>query len=142
MKLPFVAAWTALSCVGATVLSAPSTAQTTHAITVNADGSYSPQTTTIQDGDTVEWDLPDRRRAVVRLAGNTPTLPACDAYAAYEHDDPYEFTGPMPQSPSGIFALGPKAEGLSEYDLGDPAAARCAGRQAAGRQTRGTVFGA
>lgn len=122
MKNLSVVAWTALSCIGAAAVSAPSIAQTTHTITVNADGSYSPQTTTIQDGDEVEWDFPDRRRAVVRLSGDTAVLPACDAYAPYEHDDPYEFTGPMPQMPSGTFALGPKAEGLTEYDLGDPVA--------------------
>lgn len=95
----------------------------THTVVVNADGTYTPQWLNILDGDTVKWQFPDRRRAIVRVHPDGSAFPDwCEAYLPYDPDDPNEFTGPMPLAPSGVFALGPTEAGLAVYVSGDPSA--------------------
>ncbi len=45
-------------------------------VTVNADGTYSPQWLDIHDGDSVTWEFPDRRRAIVRVHPDGTNFPA------------------------------------------------------------------
>ncbi|MEM6663092.1 MAG: beta-galactosidase [Pseudomonadota bacterium] len=95
----------------------------THTVTVNEDGTYDPVWLNIQDGDTVTWSFPDRRRSIVRVKPDGTGFPAwCDAYLPYDPNDPNEFTGPMPVAAAGVFALGPKAEGLTVHEAGDTSA--------------------
>ena len=69
-------------------------------MTVNADGSFSPQTIRIRAGDTVEWVLHDRTDSII------PAIRSGEAFLPKPYDAD-GFTGPMPYAPSGIFALGP-----------------------------------
>jgi hypothetical protein len=83
-----------------------------HTVTVNTDGTYNPAWLDIHDGDTVTWQFPDRRRAIVRVHPDGTSFPAwCTAYRPYDSADPNEFTGPMPVAASGVFALGPDDSG-------------------------------
>lgn len=94
-----------------------------HTVIVNADGTYDPVWLNIGDGDTVTWEFPDRRRAIVRVHPDGTSFPNwCEAYVPYDPNDPNEFSGPMPLASAGLFALGPKANGLEIYPAGDTTA--------------------
>ncbi|MFO0761324.1 MAG: right-handed parallel beta-helix repeat-containing protein [Byssovorax sp.] len=102
-------------------------APTTHMVTVNADGTFSPKWTWIKNGDTVEWVfpavpaaaaytdpiVPNDAIAEVAWVGDVPGL--CSAYApagaadpsGLVTGDPNDFTGPKVAAASGIFSLGP-----------------------------------
>lgn len=114
------------ACLAALFANAAAEA-TSYTVTVNPDGTYNPRWTYIHDGDTVTWQFPDRRRAIVRVHPAGPNFPDwCDAYLPYDAGDPNEFTGPMPVAASGIFALGPNDVGARVFDaLSAPAS--CAG---------------
>jgi hypothetical protein len=103
-----------IAIIGA-LICAPANAAS-YTVTVNPDGTYTPQWLDISDGDTVIWQFPDRRRAIVRVHPDGSAFPDwCDAYLPYDPEDPNEFTGPMPLVPSGIFALGPTEAGFAVY---------------------------
>src|SRR4051812_45250957 len=113
----------ALLLVHATAVATP------HTVMVNTNGTYNPVWLDIHDGDTVTWQFPDRRRAIVRVHPDGSSFPAwCIAYLPYDPGDPNEFTGPMPVAASGIFALGPDEAGAVIFPnnpaapcYGDPA---------------------
>ncbi|HXF04720.1 MAG TPA: hypothetical protein VNM72_04810 [Blastocatellia bacterium] len=92
----------------------------THTVTVNADGSFSPQVISIHDGDTVEWILNDRTDTIIPVNLIEPLSAICSAYKPYDPADPNEFTGPMPRAPSGIFTLGPDGPGFVIETKDDP----------------------
>jgi hypothetical protein len=83
----------------------------TYQITVNADGTFTPQVVKIRDGDSVEWVLNSRTNAIIPTAAK-PSPGVCPTPRAYDPTDPNEFTGPLPLAPSGIFTLGPLERGL------------------------------
>src|SRR5689334_8236533 len=68
-------------------------------IDVNEDGTFDPAHVEIHSGDTIEWVLHDRRASIIEASGSTQ---ACPAPVEWQ---PTSFTGPMPQAPSGIYAL-------------------------------------
>lgn len=90
----------------------PFSARAQTIISVAGDGTYSTPDITIQSGDEVVWEFPDRRRSIVRLVGSEATSPTCEDFDSYHEGDVNEFTGPMPLAASGIFALGPKDASL------------------------------
>lgn len=92
----------------ALAVTAPARAQTTHVVTVNPDGSLTPDRVEVVDGDTVEWRFPARGGSVIPVDPVAPGSGPCPAYRPYDPDDPNEFTGPMPQAVSGIFSLSPQ----------------------------------
>jgi hypothetical protein len=104
--------WFVLSALIPTVLSAA-----THAVKVNADGSFSPPAIAIADGDTVEWTFSSRADSIIGASA-----PSCSAIRAYLPGDPNELTGPMPQAASGIFALSPLEGGSVAKASGTPCA--------------------
>lgn len=77
-------------------------------VTINADGTFSPQALTIASGDTVRWTFSDRMDSVI--PAESPTK-ICAKIKPYEAGS---FAGPMPEAVSGIFSLGPFDEGLVE----------------------------
>lgn len=78
-----------------------------HHVTVNADGTFSPMWTYIRSGDVVEWTLNNHTDTVIRStwSGNWPAI--CSTPTPYEENNLNEFTGPMPDSPGGLFSLSP-----------------------------------
>src|SRR5262245_61714636 len=110
--------------LGACLAAPPPSFAATHTITVNADGTFSPQTLHIQEGDTVVW------------VGNGFSFTHTDAIAriglpwpSHTHDQicggasggPSEwvwpgldFYGPKRKGISGIYALGPQGYGFIE----------------------------
>ena len=96
------------------------TRPTTHTVTVNADGSFSPQRLFIHDGDTVEWQFHERTDTIIPVDSVGPSVATCSAYKPYDPADPNEFTGPMPHAASGIFTLGPDGRGFVIETMGDP----------------------
>ena len=78
----------------------------THTVTVNADGSFAPPILLIHDGDTVVWHLHHAADAIIPV-DTAGTQDRCAAYKPYHPNGANEFTGPLPRTPSGIFALGP-----------------------------------
>ena len=90
----------------------------THTVRVNADGSFSPMRISIRDGDTVEWVFNDRTDTIIPASLSGGSL----SPKAYDEEDPNEFTGPMPQAPSGIFVLGPVDDrnGTSDWTWESP----------------------
>ncbi len=86
----------------------------TYVIRVNPNGSFSPQVTYIKSGDTVRWEQLTRADSVIPVS-TTATYPAmCTQRSGYVATDRNDLTGPLPFAPSGIFTLGPLAEGLGE----------------------------
>lgn len=100
-------------------------------VTVKPDGSFDPQWVRIRDGDTVAWRFPipglppgtigktATTRAIIPVRPalrpqQVPSMDICTDYKPYDPGDPNEFTGPMPQAASGIFALGPDGPGFEE----------------------------
>lgn len=88
-------------------------AVTTHTVTVNPDGTFSPAWVYIQDGDTVEWILSERTDSVVPATWSGAFPAICSSPKAFDPGDPNNFTGPMPFAPSGVFTLGPVDEGFA-----------------------------
>ena len=80
-------------------------AAATYSVRVNADGSFSPAVVTISSGDTVEWTLSGPGDSIIPVKWDGRSSGFCSAVAPYSASDPNEFTGPMPQAVSGIFAL-------------------------------------
>src|SRR5438045_865393 len=78
----------------------------TAVITVNPDGTFSPQLTYIRSGDTVRWEKLTRTDSIIPVTGSIyPAM--CAAQRAYNAADLNEFTGPMTFGPSGVFTLSP-----------------------------------
>jgi hypothetical protein len=83
-------------------------------ITVNPDGTFSPGNVNIKAGDTIAWINLTRTDAIVQI-GNPVSFPASDRCGINDNDldhvfaslDANEFTGPMRNAVSGVFALGP-----------------------------------
>lgn len=71
----------------------------TFQVTIEPDGSFSPATIELLEGDSIEWIFADAHDAVVPTSSA-----ACDAIAPF---DPTTLTGPLPEATAGIFALGP-----------------------------------
>jgi len=100
------------------------TTPATHTIFVRADGSFFPETKSIQEGDSVAFVGPVAQDftpglgptfSVVRtkLADIEANVACMTSSARYNinHDDPEldnELTGPLHRGSSGIFALGPE----------------------------------
>jgi len=93
----------------------------THAVRVNADGSFSPATVTIASGDTVEWTLNGAVDSVIPVTWDGHSAGVCSAIKPYAATDPNDLTGPMPLAVSGIFSLSPIDAGL----VAVPAASTC-----------------
>jgi hypothetical protein len=78
-------------------------------VTVNEDGSFTPQTVRIYDGDTVVWSLFDRTDAVVQSSslGSFASWTTCLPPKAWEPADVNNLAGPMPEGVSGLFTAAP-----------------------------------
>ena len=86
----------------------------THIVKVNADGSFSPQTTYIKTGDTVRWEQLTRTDSIIPANGTSGYPGVCSARNAYNPTDPNEFTGPIPFAPAGVFTVSPLTAGFTE----------------------------
>jgi hypothetical protein len=103
----------------------------THAVKVNADGSFSPPVVFISGGDTVEWTLSGPGDSIIPVNWDGASAGFCSAVKPYAPADPNEFTGPMPVAASGIFALSPLAGGFAVKPVcasGQPPAAAVGGQ--------------
>jgi hypothetical protein len=83
----------------------------THRVTVGADGSFTPSSLRIREGDVVEWTLPARTTAIV-AATSPPADGECPVPRAYVAGDRANFTGPMPFAPGGLFVMSPLERGF------------------------------
>lgn len=88
-------------------------------VKVNADGSFSPPVVYIHAGDTVEWTLSGAGDSIIAVNWDGSAPGVCSAVKPYDAND---FTGPMPQAPSGIYALSPIGSGF----VIEPAKSLCA----------------
>lgn len=99
-----------------------------HTVTVNEDGSFTPSTIGIYEGDTVKWIFPTGKsgsiapvnimrnpQGLINPGGlpvgailNPPNEPnaQCDDFKEYHPLNSFDFTGPMERAPAGIFSLG------------------------------------
>ena len=84
----------------------------THVVKVNADGSFSPAVVNIASGDTVQWTLNGPGDSIIPISWNGVSPGYCSAIKPYSPGSANEFTGPMPQAPSGIFSLSPLETGF------------------------------
>lgn len=99
-------------------------------ITVNSDGTFTPSNVGIKAGDTVRWVNLTRTDAIVQI-GNPASFPSSDLCGINDNDldhvfassDANEFTGPMRNAVSGIFALGPN--GVGSQQIAYPGACAC-----------------
>ncbi|HXG57646.1 MAG TPA: hypothetical protein VNL91_01325 [Thermoanaerobaculia bacterium] len=89
---------------------------------VNADGSFSPATLQIRQGDTIEWLLSSPADSVIPINWDGSSSAYCTSVRPYSSGDPAEFTGPMIQAPSGIYVISPLELG---YVI-EPAKSKCA----------------
>lgn len=107
----------------------------TAVITVNPDGTFSPQVTYIRSGDTVRWERLSATDSIIPVTGATyPGM--CRERRPFDSTVPNEFTGPMPFAPSGVFTLSPLDNGLVE-----PTGATCpAGSRVLYRGDNGRVL--
>ncbi|HEV7920639.1 MAG TPA: hypothetical protein VGR02_07600 [Thermoanaerobaculia bacterium] len=116
------------------VLACASVSAATHAVKINADGSFSPALVYIASGDTVEWTLSGPGDSIIPVNWNGTLGSFCSAVKPFAASDPNEFTGPMPQAVSGILALSPLGVGFvvepsrSVCSSGQPPAAVAAGQ--------------
>jgi len=86
----------------------------THYVTVNPDGTFSPDYLTIESGDTVVWQLHDNSDSIIPIDWAAPAPPPNCQYSgrqSYDPADPNNFVGPMPDAPSGVFVIGPPNAG-------------------------------
>ncbi len=86
----------------------------THTVTVNVDGTFTPQVTYIRSGDTVRWEQLTRVDSIIPADGAQGFPAMCTSLKAYGPSDPNEFTGPMPVAPSGVYTLSPLDGGYIE----------------------------
>ncbi len=86
----------------------------THSVTVNTDGTFTPQVTYIRSGDTVRWEQLTERDSIIPADGEQGYPAMCTSRKAYNPTDPNEFTGPLPVAPSGVFTLSPLNMGVVE----------------------------
>jgi hypothetical protein len=103
----------------------------THTITVNADGTFTPQTLHIDEGDTVEWVGNGfsftHTDAIARIGLPGPTHThdqICGVTAGGPSDWVWpglDFYGPKRKGISGIHAMGPQGYGFIETTTSDPA---------------------
>jgi uncharacterized protein (TIGR03437 family) len=85
----------------------------TAVITVNPDGTFTPQITNIRSGDSVRWEKLSRTDSIIPVTSSTyPAM--CSARRPFSITDANEFTGPMPFAPSGVFTLSPLGGGFVE----------------------------
>lgn len=88
-------------------------------VTVNADGTFSPNPVNIQVGQKIQWVNLAKTDSIVQI-GDISQFPNSDPCGINDNDldhafaatDPNEFTGPTRKAVSGIFALGPNEPGL------------------------------
>ncbi len=88
-------------------------------VTVNADGTFSPNPVNIRAGERIQWVNLSKTDSIVRI-GDTSQFPNSDPCGINDNDldhafaatDPNEFTGPSRKAVSGIFALGPNEPGF------------------------------
>lgn len=88
-------------------------------VTVNPDGTFSPNPVNIQAGERIQWVGLTRTDSIVQI-GNITQSPSSDPCGVNDNDlahafaatDPNEFTGPSRKGVSGIFALGPNEPGF------------------------------
>src|SRR6185503_17382582 len=71
-------------------------------VTANADGSFTPSTLHVRNGDSVTWNLA-RGDTVVPIGANPDVCHAALPYAASS------LVGPMPIAPGGLFTINPGA---------------------------------
>jgi hypothetical protein len=115
-----------VSCVGDEAL-ATSTRDTSrvainqvHDVTVNADGTFTPNYLQVQAGDSIRWRGLGRTDAIARIGGKVPMNPqtACSGYRrAFDPNTPNEITGPIRRGISGIWALGPEGTSTSLVEI-------------------------
>jgi len=74
----------------------------TVSVRVNADGSFTPSTVTINSGDTIQWTFSSSSDSIIPINWDGASSGYCSAVRAWSADD---FTGPMPQAVSGIFTI-------------------------------------
>jgi hypothetical protein len=100
----------------------PASAAIVRQVTVNPDGSFTPPTVRIHDGDTVEWTLSDRADAIVQSSALASIVPWTDCLPAkaWEPADVNNLAGPMPEGVSGIFTTGPYGDDHG-FDVTDEA---------------------
>lgn len=88
-------------------------------VTVNPDGTFSPNPVNIQAGERIQWVGLTRTDSIVQI-GDVSRFPTSDSCGINDNDldhpfaatDPNEFTGPTRKGVSGIFALGPNEPGF------------------------------
>ncbi len=88
-------------------------------VTVNPDGTFSPNPVNIKAGDKIQWLGLSKTDSIVQI-GNPSQFPNSDPCGINDNDldhafaptDPNEFTGPSRKGVSGIFALGPNDPGF------------------------------
>ena len=83
-----------------------------HTVTVNADGTFTPQVIYIRSGDTVRWEQLTRTDSIIPADGEQGYPAMCTSRKAYDPSDPNEFTGPLPVAPSGGFHAEPARYGF------------------------------
>jgi len=84
-----------------------------YVVVANEDGSFTPSTLHVREGDLVVWNL--QRGDTVVPVGTGGDV--CSAARPYDPLDPNEFVGPMPVAPGGIFTISPPA-GVHGLDHG------------------------
>lgn len=88
-------------------------------VTVNPDGTFSPNPVNIKAGEKIQWVGLTKTDSIVQI-GNINQFPSSDPCGINDNDldhvfaatDPNEFTGPNRKGVSGIFALGPNDPGF------------------------------
>ena len=89
-------------------------------VTVNDNGTFTPNEVNIKQGDTIKWVNLTRTDSIVQIGGPKLTLPISDPCGikdnnrdhAFAATDSNEFTGPTRKGVSGIFVLGPTKPGF------------------------------
>jgi len=93
-------------------------------VVVNNDGTFSPDTITVHEGDIVDWILADRTDAVIPVEWDGVDTCSESVVKAYST---LGITGPRPVAASGIFVMAPSGRGLVEEDYaGMPLPPTCA----------------
>ena len=88
-------------------------------ITVNQDGTFTPNPVSIEAGQTIQWTNLSTTDAIVQI-GDPALFPNSDPCGIADNEldhafaaaDPNEFTGPTRKGVSGIFVLGDDGPGL------------------------------
>jgi len=95
----------------------------THHVTVNSDGSFTPQYVYVNHGDTVIWHFCKNTDNIVPVDSLGKEEGLIFQYKPFNSTDPNEFTGPLPVAVSGIFTQSPESPpaGFEIYNLGESA---------------------